>query len=132
MRTTLPRKRIRLKVVDANLKSSHLCDQRAPCQLGWRQRAAILAAGFLDMASPAKCLQAIDIERVLARFALQRRDVIHFQAPGSAALDAPVVVALEYGAADGVPQRRAFNVRWWWLMTVSRLKTRLVSFHAPL
>ena len=78
-------------------------DQHAPTEFRRRQRAPILAAGFLDMAGPAKRLQAIDIERVLARLALQRRDVVALQAPGPTALDAPEVVALEDGAADGLP-----------------------------
>ena len=55
------------------------------------------------MASPAKRLQAIDIERVLPRFALQRRDVVALQATGPAALHTTVAVMLKDGAPDSRP-----------------------------
>ena len=45
--------------------ADHLCDQRAPGGLGGRQRAAIFAAGFFDMAGPAKRLQPVRVDRVL-------------------------------------------------------------------
>ena len=55
------------------------------------------------MAGPAKRLKAVRVVGVLARLALQRRDVIHLKPSGPPALDAPEVVALEDGAAYGCP-----------------------------
>ena len=92
-----------LEVVDTNLKSSQLCDQLAPCQLGRRQRAAIFAGGFLNMTNPAKRLQSVDVVRVLSRFALQRRHVVTFEPSGPTALNTTPAVALEDGAAYSGP-----------------------------
>ncbi len=55
------------------------------------------------MAGSAKGLQAVYVPWVLPWLALQRRDVIAFQAPRQAAQEAPPAVTLEYRAADGLP-----------------------------
>ena len=55
------------------------------------------------MTRPAEHLKAVQVEGVLVRLALQRRDVIDFQTTGLAAFAAPKVVALEYGSAYGLP-----------------------------
>ena len=53
------------------------------------------------MAVSAKALQVAHVVRVAAT--VERNDVIDFQAPGCAALAAPVAVALEHRAADLKP-----------------------------
>lgn len=55
------------------------------------------------MATSAKGLQAVYVPYVLARFALQRRDVIAFEAPRPSAHDAAPVVSVEHGEAYRLP-----------------------------
>ena len=55
------------------------------------------------MAAPAKRLQPVNVILVLSGLALQWRDVIAFEPAGPTALDAPVSIALEDGAANGLP-----------------------------
>ena len=55
------------------------------------------------MTRPAKRLESVRIVRILARLALHRRDMIALKPTGLTTFDAPVSIALEYGAADGGP-----------------------------
>ena len=81
----------------------YLRDQRPPGGLGWGRLAAILAGGFLDMAGPAKRLEAVRVVWVLARLALQRRDVIYLKPTCPPAPHATPAVALEHGATGPRP-----------------------------
>ena len=68
-----------LKVADTCPKSRQLRDQRAPRQFGRSQRPSILGRRLRYVTAPAQRLQPVRIARVLARFALQRRNVITLQ-----------------------------------------------------
>ena len=55
------------------------------------------------MAFSAQSLEAVLVVGVLARLALQRRDVVTLKPTGLTTFDAPVSIALEYGASHGGP-----------------------------
>ena len=92
-----------LKVADTCPKSRQLRDQRAPRQFGRSQRPSILGRRLRYVTAPAQRLQPVRIARVLARFALQRRNVITLQSSGLDAFDTAPAVALEDGPAYGGP-----------------------------
>ena len=70
VRAVPPRKGIERLFARRITLGQHFCDQLAPCCLGGRRLAPVLAAGFLDIAGPAKRLESVRVERVLSGLAL--------------------------------------------------------------
>ena len=60
---------------------------------GRGQRALVLGGRLRDVAGPAKGLESVGVVGVLAWLALERGNVVAFQATSLAARDAPVSIA---------------------------------------
>ena len=81
----------------------HLCKKRPPAPAARRRFAAVFEPRLFDVALAAEGLQAINIPGVLARLALQRRNVIAFELAGLPTRATPVSIAGENGAPDVLP-----------------------------
>lgn len=78
-------------------------DQFPPCDLGGRERAAILGPRIADVATPAERLEVAEV--VGGASLTQRPDMVHFEPYGASAPPAAPSVAFEGLPPDAPPAR---------------------------